>query len=67
LVDAELTLAEVRRKGIEKIERNYLKEKLTQNNGKIQNTARDAGVTARQLHKLMKKYGLRKEEFKLST
>jgi DNA-binding NtrC family response regulator len=67
LVDAELTLAEVRRRGIEEIERNYLKEKLTQNNGKIQNTARDAGVTARQLHKLMKKYGLRKEEFKLST
>ena len=64
-VDADLTLVEVRRKGVEEIERNYLKEQLTQNRGKIQSTARAAGVTTRQLHKLMKKYGIRKEEFKL--
>lgn len=63
-VDAGLSIAEVRRKGIEDIERNYLKEQLAQNKGKIQNTARAAGITTRQLHKLMKKYGIRKEEFK---
>ena len=66
-VDAGLPIAEVRRKGIEDIERNYLKEQLAQNRGKIQNTARAAGITTRQLHKLMKKYGIRKEEFKSST
>jgi len=66
-VDAGLSIAEVRRKGIEDIERNYLKEQLAQNMGKIQNTARAAGVTTRQLHKLMKKYGIRKEEFKAHT
>jgi len=62
-VDAAFTIAEVRRKGIEDIERNYLKEQLAQNRGKIQNTAKAAGITTRQLHKLMKKYGIRKEEF----
>jgi transcriptional regulator with GAF, ATPase, and Fis domain len=67
LVDAGLSIAEVRRKGLEDIERNYLKEQLTQNGGKIQNTARAAGITTRQLHKLMKKYGIRKEDFKLSA
>jgi len=66
-VDAGLSIAEVRRKGIEEIERNYLKEQLAQNRGKIQNTARAAGISTRQLHKLMKKYGIRKEEFKSST
>ena len=63
-VDAGLSIAEVRRKGIEDIERNYLKEQLAQNRGKIQNTAEAAGISTRQLHKLMTKYGLRKEEFK---
>ncbi len=63
-VDAGLSIAEVRRKGIEDIERNYLKEQLAQNRGKIQNTARAAGITTRQLHKLMKKYSIRKEEYK---
>jgi DNA-binding NtrC family response regulator len=66
-VDAGLSIAAVRRKGIEEIERNYLKEQLAQNRGKIQNTAKTAGITTRQLHKLMKKYGLRKEEFKSIT
>jgi len=66
-VDAGLSIAEVRRKGIEDIERNYLKEQLAQNRGKIQNTAKAAEITTRQLHKLMKKYGIRKEEFKSIT
>jgi DNA-binding NtrC family response regulator len=66
-VDAGLSIAEVRRKGIEGIEKNYLKEQLAQNSGKIQNTAMAAGITTRQLHKLMRKYGIRKEEFKVHT
>jgi DNA-binding NtrC family response regulator len=66
-LDAGLSIAEARNKGIEDIERNYLKEQLAQNRGKIQDTARAAGITTRQLHKLMKKYGIRKEEFKVHT
>ena len=63
-VDACLSLAEMRSKGIEAIERHYLKELLTENRGKIKDSAHDAGITTRQLHKLMKEYDLRKEEFK---
>ena len=59
-----LTLAEVRRKGIEKIERSYLNELLTLHKGRVKDTAETAGISTRQLHKLMKKYGLKKEEFK---
>jgi len=65
-VDACLTLSEMRSKGIEDIERHYLKELLTGNRGKIKDSASAAGITTRQLHKLMKKYGIRKEEFKSS-
>jgi len=62
--DAQLTLTEVRHKGIEDIERRYLKEVLAKNQGKIKESASVAGVTTRQLHKLMKRYGIRKEEFR---
>jgi len=60
-----LTLADARQHGIEEIERNYLKDVLARNKGKINDSARDAGISSRQLNKLMNKYGLRKEEFKL--
>jgi DNA-binding NtrC family response regulator len=59
-----LTLAETRNRGVENIERSYLKQLLSHNKGKIKDSAHDAGITTRQLHKLMKKYDLRKEEFK---
>jgi transcriptional regulator with GAF, ATPase, and Fis domain len=65
-VDSSLTLAEVRRKGIEDIERNYLKELLARNRGRVKESAEAAGITTRQLHKLMAKYGIRKEEFRTS-
>jgi transcriptional regulator with GAF, ATPase, and Fis domain len=63
-VDSSSTLAEVRRRGIENIERNYLKDLLTQKKGKIKESAEAAGITTRQLHKLMAKHEIRKEEFK---
>jgi DNA-binding NtrC family response regulator len=59
-----LSLAEARQKGIEQIEKDYLKVLLAGNKGRIKDTASAAGISTRQLHKLMKKYGLRKEEFK---
>ena len=60
-----LTLADARQHGIEEIERNYLKDVLARNKGKINESACDAGISSRQLNKLMNKYGLRKEEFKI--
>ena len=59
-----MTLAEVRRKSIADIEKRYLRELLSQKNGKISDSAAAAGITTRQLHKLMTRYGLRKSDFK---
>jgi transcriptional regulator with GAF, ATPase, and Fis domain len=66
-VDARLTLSEVRKEGLKHIERNYIKEQLVQHKGKIKDSAKAAGMTTRQLHKLMKKYAIRKEDFKSSS
>jgi DNA-binding NtrC family response regulator len=62
-----LTFAEAKRRGLGHIERSYLKDVLTRNNGRIKDSAEAAGISTRQLHKLMSKYGIRKEEFKLSS
>ena len=59
-----MTLAETRQRGITEIERNYLKDVLSRNKGKINESACDAGISPRQLNKLMNKYGIRKEGFK---
>lgn len=63
-IDTTANLAEVRRCGIADIERNYLKEVLARHRGKINESAKAAGISTRQLHKLMQKYELRKETFK---
>ena len=57
-------LAEVRARGVENIERQYLKEVLSANRGRIDKSAREAGISTRQLHKLLKKYDIRKEDHK---
>jgi len=63
-VDRSHTLEEVRGQAIEEIERRYLKELLAIHRGRINLSAEAAGISVRQLHNLMKKHGLRKEEFK---
>lgn len=63
-MNTSLTLAQFRASAKESAERQYLKELLTTNKGRINKSAEQAGVSARQLHKLLTKYGIRKEEFK---
>lgn len=58
------SLAEVRHRAIEQSERFYIRELLTANRGRIKETAEAAAISTRQLHKLMKKYSITKEEFK---
>ena len=58
------TLSEIREKAIAEIEINYLKNLLGDNRGRINDSAAAAGISTRQLHKLMTKYGIRKEDFK---
>jgi len=64
-IDTSLPLALVRKKAIEDIERSYLKEVLTKNKGIINISAKDTGVSVRQFHKLMCRYGLQKKDFKI--
>jgi DNA-binding NtrC family response regulator len=63
-IDTSHTLAQVRAEGVDEIERRYLKDLLTRHKGRINLSAEEAGITTRQLHKLMKKYGYHKESFK---
>jgi DNA-binding NtrC family response regulator len=60
------TLGEARQVGLEVIEKNYLKDLLARNKGKINESAWEAGVSTRQLNKLMNRYGIRKEDFKIA-
>lgn len=62
-----LTLADARRKGIEFLEKYYLKEILARNKGSIKSSAESAGISTRQLNKLMTRYGIRKEDFKVNN
>jgi len=63
-VDTEIPIAEARRKVLDDFERQYLKRLLLKNRGRLTKTAEEAGITTRQLHKLMTRCGIHKEEFK---
>lgn len=58
------SLSEARQRAIEDFERQYIKELIFRNKGKINKSAEEAGIGTRQLHKLMLKYGIRKDAFK---
>ncbi|NCN28189.1 sigma-54-dependent Fis family transcriptional regulator [bacterium] len=64
VVDIEKSLADSRSKVIEDFERQYLTGLLEKTNGSIQNTAMQAKVGVRQLHKLLSKYQIKKELYK---
>lgn len=63
-IDISRPLAEVRRMSVERVEQKYLERLLEKTGGKLKDTAAAAGMTARNLHNLMTKYGLDKENFK---
>jgi len=60
----ELSLAQARQIAIEEFERSYLKNLLRQCKGKIDLSAKKAKITPRQLHRLMARHGIRKNDFK---
>jgi len=63
-INNSLTLSEARQQAIADFERQYLKNLLARTKGKIKMAAEEAAISSRQLHKLMTKYGIRKEDFK---
>ena len=58
------SLAEARRQVVEEFEIRYLKDLVHRNRGRINKSAEEAGVTTRQLHKLLSKHGIHKEAYK---
>ncbi len=64
VVDTSLSLSQVRSQAVNHVEAEYLKRQLEANNGSIKHTAATAGITPRQLHKLLTKYRIRKEDYK---
>jgi len=63
-IDNTLSLSEMRRQAADEAERLYLKELLHRNSGKIATSASEAGISTRQLNKLLHKHMIRKEEYK---
>ena len=59
-------LPEVQREVMEALERRYLAHALEKNHGRVDRTARMAGIHPRGLYNKMKKYKLLKEDFKRS-
>lgn len=58
------TLSEVRRQAVESAERQYLCSILSASKGRINKTAQIAGVSRRQIHKLLTRYEIDKNTFK---
>ena len=63
-LDFSQSLSDVRRQMIDEVERRYLKDLLERHSGRISPAADEAGISPRQLNKLLHKYEIRKEEFK---
>ncbi len=63
-IDTSLTLQAVRDRCVREAERVYLVELLRRHQGRINETAAAAGVGVRQLHKLLARHQIRKEDFK---
>jgi DNA-binding NtrC family response regulator len=59
----QASLSSARIQAVDDFERQYLKDLLIANKGRINRSAEVAGISARQLHKLMQKHNLRKEAF----
>ena len=59
-----LPITEARKMVVDVFERRYLAHILTENQGSIQRSAQRAGISTRQLQKLMTKHHLRKEVFR---
>ena len=61
---ADLSLAEARQLVIEDFEKQYIRDLLTRNKGRINISAKEARITPRQLNRLMNQYAISKEHFK---
>ncbi|WP_319542217.1 sigma-54 dependent transcriptional regulator [uncultured Pseudodesulfovibrio sp.] len=65
-VKTSLPLKEARQIAVDKFEKQYLTSLLEQCNGSIKKSAERAGITSRQVNKLMNRHGLTRKPFKSS-
>lgn len=65
--DAGVSLADARTEAVDRVERDYLSMQLELHHGRINETAQAAGITTRQLHKLMTRHGLHKEQYRRTS
>jgi transcriptional regulator with GAF, ATPase, and Fis domain len=63
-IDTGMPIAQARQAAVEDFERQYLKKLFSKTKGKVNLAAKTAGISTRQLNKLMVKHGIRKEKFK---
>jgi len=63
-LNTDITLADFRKNSYKTLEQQYLGKVLAKHHGSIGKTAQTAGITPRQLNRLMQKHKLRKEIFK---
>jgi DNA-binding NtrC family response regulator len=63
-INTHLSIAEARQKAVGEFERQYLMELFSHTKGRVTVAAKEAGISTRQLNKLMVKHGIRKEVFK---
>ena len=63
-IDTHMPLPDARQLAVNDFERQYLKKLFSHTNGKVNLSAKEAGISTRQLNKLMAKHGIRKEAFK---
>ncbi|BDQ37058.1 Fis family transcriptional regulator [Pseudodesulfovibrio nedwellii] len=65
-IRTSLPIKEARQITIDKFEKQYLSSLLEQCNGIIKDSAEKAGISTRQLNKLIKRHGLERKDFRLS-
>ncbi|ADU63706.1 MAG: sigma-54 dependent transcriptional regulator [Pseudodesulfovibrio sp.] len=62
--DISIPLGRARQNVVDAFERSYLAELLEATHGRIKDAAQWAGITPRQLHKLMSRHGLQRRDFR---
>ncbi|MBI9112171.1 sigma-54-dependent Fis family transcriptional regulator [Maridesulfovibrio ferrireducens] len=62
--DISMAIGRARQLVVDKFEKAYLSELLEATHGKIKEAAKWAGITPRQLHKLMSRHGLQRRSFR---
>ncbi|WP_020588721.1 sigma-54 interaction domain-containing protein [Desulfobacter curvatus] len=65
--DTFISISQARQQSIQQFENSYLKALMTKAKGRIQTAAGMAGISTRQLSRLLNRYGLNKDDYKTKS